>query len=54
MSFTPAETETLDVGLYTVVIEITKDPVGDGNLADFTFRREYSWQLEITKSLINT
>jgi hypothetical protein len=53
ISLTPAETSTLDVDSYIVVFEITKDPIGNGLLADFTYRRELTWQLEVQESLIN-
>ena len=53
VALTPGETNTLGVGKYLVVLEITKDPVGNGDINDFTFNRELSWQLEIKESLIN-
>jgi hypothetical protein len=49
IAFSPVQTEVLAVGSYTVVFEIIKEVA-----TVIEFRRELSWTLKITPSLINS
>ena len=48
IGFSPVQTEVMELGDYLVVLEITKEEAGVP-----VFRREMSWSLKITESLIN-
>lgn len=48
IAFTPAQTATLIKGSYPVVFEMVKEED-----TVITFRREISWSLQISESLIN-
>jgi hypothetical protein len=48
VAFAPAQTQLIEVGDYTVVFEVIKEVSGV-----IEFRRELSWSLQITESLLN-
>ena len=48
VAFAPAQTELLDVNYYTVVFDVIKEVSGV-----IEFRRELSWTLQITESLLS-
>ena len=49
VALSPAQTAQLPIGGYTVVLEVVKDVA-----SVVEFRKELSWPLKVTKSIINT
>lgn len=49
IAFTPAQTLALPVGSYTAVLEVVKEVA-----TVLEFRKEISWPLKITKSILNS